>query len=472
MADSLAPRPPRAPGPPLLGSALAMASDPLGFLIEQHRRLGPIFRLRAGHLKLVVLAGEEANAFVHGQGAECFANREAWAPTLRELGAPNNFVGLDGEPHRLLRKTFAAHFSRRAAESQLPALIDLTLRAFAEHRPGDEIPFVAFSQALASRQVGTLLVGRVPSRSEHEAILRYTNAVVVNLSLRRLPRWAFRLSQGPALRRDRRIAFAFARALVEERIESGRDGEPNFVDAVAQASREHPELFAEGEVVSAGLLPFFAGVDTVGQTNVFILYELLRDPALLERVRAEVDSLFEAGPPGPQALRDAPDLNGAVTEAMRMHPVAFAMPRSAARDFSFAGFRVARGESVLVFTSACHFDPACFPDPERFDIDRHRPPRDEYRRPDVFAPWGRGPHQCLGAGFAGVQMSASIATLLYHCDLELTEPEREFPHLLRPSLSLGPEFRLRFRGWRRDPAVSSSSTSRHHDAPPGSGRSE
>lgn len=433
-----------------------MAADPLGFLIEQHRRLGPIFRVRAGHMKLVVMAGERANAFAHGEGADCLSNRETWAPTLRELGAPNNFVGLDGEAHRVLRKHFASHFSRKAAEARLPALVRLTLDAFAQHANGDEIPFVAFSQALASRQVGTLLVGRVPSRDEHEAILRYTNAVVVNLSLRRIPRWLFRLSQERQLRRDRRTSFAFARELVERRIEQGAGEPPDFVDAVRVASREHPALFAENELRSAGLLPFFAGVDTVGQTNVFILYELLRHPDLLERVRSEADRLFAAGLPHSHALREAQDLHGAVNEALRLHPVAFAMPRTAAQDFTFEGFRVDRGESVMLFTTACHFDPDYFPDPGRFDIDRHRPPRDEHRRPDVFAPWGRGPHQCLGAGLAGVQMAATLAAILHHCELELAEPEREFPHVLRPSLSLGPEFRIRFRGWRRDPRQTAS----------------
>jgi cytochrome P450 len=141
-----------------------------------------------------------------------------------------------------------------------------------------------------------------------------------------------------------------------------------------------------------------------------------------------------------------------VNEALRLHPVAFAMPRAAACDFTFGGFQVDRGESVMVFTSACHFDSGYFPEPERFEIERYRPPRDEHRRPDVFAPWGRGPHQCLGAGLAGVQMGATLATILHHCELELAEPEREFPHVLRPSLSLGPEFKIRFKGWRRDPA--------------------
>jgi hypothetical protein len=76
---------------------------------------------------------------------------------------------------------------------------------------------VAFSQALASRQVGSLLVGRVPSQSEHDAILRYTNAVVVNLSLRRLPRWTLHL-RGPRFWQDRRTRMAFARDLVEQQM--------------------------------------------------------------------------------------------------------------------------------------------------------------------------------------------------------------------------------------------------------------
>jgi cytochrome P450 len=444
-------RPPAAPGSLLLGSAMAMASDPLGFLLEQHRRLGPIFRVRAGHMRLVVMAGERANVFAHGEGAECLSNRETWAPTLCEFGAPNNFVGLDGEPHRLLRKEFAGHFSRRLAEGRLDELVGLTVDAFRERSPGDEISFVEFSQALASRQVGTLLVGRTPSRAEHDAILRYTNAVVVSLSLRRMPQWLFRISRGAQFRKDREVAFRFSRELIAQREREGFGESSNFIDATHLASREHPDLFAEGEVVSAGLLPFFAGVDTVGQTNVFILYELLRHPELLERARAEADRLFEAGRLDARALREAEDLNGAVNEALRLHPVAFAMPRTAARDFTFEGFGVARGESVMVFTSACHFDPDFFPEPECFDIDRYRPPRDEHRRPNVFAPWGRGPHQCLGAGLAGVQMGATLATILRHCVLELAEPKRAFPHVLQPSLSLGTEFRIRFNGWRHDP---------------------
>jgi cytochrome P450 len=199
------------------------------------------------------------------------------------------------------------------------------------------------------------------------------------------------------------------------------------------------------------MIPFFAGVDTVGQTIGFLIWEVLRDPALKERIRKEADELFANGALDARALRGASDIQGAVLESLRRYPVAFAMPRYAAADFTFQGHRVQKGQALLVFTTACHFQPEYFPEPERFDIDRFRPPRDEHRRPDVFAPFGRGPHQCLGAGFAMIQLTGMLATMMHHCELALPDPTREFRPVLRPSLSMGEAFSVRFDGWRNPP---------------------
>lgn len=447
MSAGVAPPPPRVRGLPLLGSALPLSRDPIGYLLEQYREHGPIFRFRAAHLDNVVLAGPEANDFLHDAGKHFFSNREVWAPTLAEFGAPNQFVGLDGPDHWKLRRRFGPQFSRPAGEAHVGDFIDATLDAFDEHAPGEEIPFVRFSQALVSRQVGTVLVGQAPSPDQHEAILRYTNDVVVNLSLRRMPRAYLKLL-GARFRHDRATAHSFSEELVRRHLALPERDE-NFIDAVVQAAADYPELFGEGDIRASGLLPFFAGVDTVGQTLGFALYEILRQPELLERLRKEIDALFAAGRPSAEALRGARDLFGAVMETLRLYPVALGMPRTAAADFEFAGHRVEQGQSLLVFTTACHFLPEHFPEPERFDIERYREPRNEHKRPNLFAPFGRGPHLCLGAGLAGVQLAATIGAILHHCDLELPDPGRAFRPVLRPSLSLGPKFRLRWNGWRR-----------------------
>jgi cytochrome P450 len=241
--------------------------------------------------------------------------------------------------------------------------------------------------------------------------------------------------------------MAFGDRIVRDHL-TDTERPPNFIDAVVSASEAHSGLFDESEVRVNGMLPFFAGVDTVGQTIGFLVYEVLRSPELRERIRVEADALFASGSIDARALRHSPDIQGAVLEALRRYPVAFAMPRHAAAPFEFQGHRVDSGQPLLVFTSACHFLPEHFPEPERFDIDRYREPRNEHARPNVFAPFGRGPHQCLGAAFAQIQLATMLATMLHHCDLALPDPGRRFEPVLRPSLSMGEAFRVRFDGWR------------------------
>jgi cytochrome P450 len=443
------PAPPRVRGLPLLGSALELFRDPIRFLLAQHRRYGPVFRLGALHLDYVVLCGREANEFVHDRGKECFSSKKFWRPFLREIEAPNSIVASDGEDHAALRRLLAPQMSKRAAEEGIAELVRISRESFQRYDPGAVIRFVPAAQRLVSRQVGYLLTGRVPTAEEHTAILAYLNAVSVNLSLRRLPR-AVLVFGGRRLRQAKRTTFAVADDVMAQADRTGGDGS-RFVADIRTAAAALPHLFTPGDVRAAGILPFFAGVDTVGQTLAFALWEVLRRPDLLARLRGEVDPIFEKDGLGREALRSMGCLQGAVLETLRLHPTAFGVSRTATRDFSFAGRRVKRGQDILVFTTACHFLPEYFPAPETFDVDRHRAPRNEQLDPNVFAPFGRGPHACLGASFSLVQLATTLATLLHHYDFELVEPERDYETVLSPTPSLGDAFTVRFAGVRRSP---------------------
>ena len=74
---------------------------------------------------------------------------------------------------------------------------------------------------------------------------------------------------------------------------------------------------------------------------------------------------------------------------------------------------------VFAATSVPHYLPECFPVPDRFDIERYTEARAEHRQPYAYAPFGLGPHRCLGNGFAEVQILATVATILRDVDLEL-----------------------------------------------------
>ena len=108
---------------------------------------------------------------------------------------------------------------------------------------------------------------------------------------------------------------------------------------------------------------------------------------------------------------------------------------------------------MIVATTVPHHLSECFPEPDRFDIDRYLPERREHRRPGVFAPFGVGPHVCLGAGFAEVAILATMATIVREVDLILDPPSYRLriDQIPTPHPDVGFRFRVTAR---RSPAPS------------------
>jgi cytochrome P450 len=87
--------------------------------------------------------------------------------------------------------------------------------------------------------------------------------------------------------------------------------------------------------------------------------------------------------------------------------------RTATRDTELAGTPIRAGEKVVVYHVSAHYDERAFPDPFRFDVGRE---------PNDHLAFGQGPHLCLGAHFARLQMRAFFAEFLRLPPVELAAP--------------------------------------------------
>ncbi|NYH77770.1 cytochrome P450 [Actinopolyspora biskrensis] len=126
---------------------------------------------------------------------------------------------------------------------------------------------------------------------------------------------------------------------------------------------------------------------------------------------------FAENPAQRRALLDDPGLLGsAVEETLRYHPPVLSFRRTATTDVELAGVPVREGEKVVVFHCSAHFDPRKFPRPHEFDIRRD---------PNEHLAFGDGPHVCLGAHFARLQLRVFYGEALWRMsDLELSGPAR------------------------------------------------
>ena len=164
-------------------------------------------------------------------------------------------------------------------------------------------------------------------------------------------------------------------------------------------------------------------------------------------MRGEVDTMYEHGPPTPAALRKLDITHRIALETLRMYPVVPALPRIVSNSFEFGGYQVPAGAQVLLGTTVSHHLPECFPDPERFDIERYAGSEKQHRQPGAFAPFGVGRHRCLGSGFAEVQIALTLATIVRETELVLDRPERPLKIKLTPAPH--PHTSVRFRLLRR-----------------------
>jgi pentalenolactone synthase len=106
-----------------------------------------------------------------------------------------------------------------------------------------------------------------------------------------------------------------------------------------------------------------------------------------------------------QALRDDPGLIPAAVEEILRAPgkVGGGTPRYARCDLQISGVTVRAGDLVLLHTSAANHDAGAFPDPDQFDISRQAA---------SHLAFGYGPHYCIGAPLARIELQAVFSQLI------------------------------------------------------------
>ncbi|MFC8278104.1 cytochrome P450 [Streptomyces sp. NPDC057271] len=139
------------------------------------------------------------------------------------------------------------------------------------------------------------------------------------------------------------------------------------------------------------------------------------------------DTVRSAAPGGLLALAGHPDerrrlwsgetgVERAVDELLRWHPPVLSFRRTATHDTELAGRPIAAGDKVVVFHASANHDERVFTDPHRLDLDR---------TPNPHVSFGEGPHVCLGAHFARLQLRVLHEEVRDTLDdLVLTAPPR------------------------------------------------
>jgi cholest-4-en-3-one 26-monooxygenase len=188
--------------------------------------------------------------------------------------------------------------------------------------------------------------------------------------------------------------YAYAHDLAARRRESPRD---DIVSILLRAEVEDHTL-SELELDMFFLLLSVAGNETTRNGIAHGMLALIEHPGERQRL-IDDPSLIAPG----------------VEEMLRWGTPVMHFRRTAACDTSIGGHPVAEGDKVVIWYISANRDDAVFADPYRFDVSRDPNPHVSFG--------GGGPHFCLGANLARMEMNIMFAELLRRLpDMELAGP--------------------------------------------------
>jgi cytochrome P450 len=172
---------------------------------------------------------------------------------------------------------------------------------------------------------------------------------------------------------------------------------PGLISAMVQAEQMGDRLNEE-ELLATAFLLLLAGHETT-----------------VHLIGCSVLALIESPTDKDKLLGDWRLVNSTVEEVLRyMSPVEFAKPRLASQDVERHGQQIGRGDFVIGMLAAANHDPAHFPDPHRFDIQRH---------PNAHLSFGTGIHVCLGLKLARAEAQIALQQLFSRFpNMELSVP--------------------------------------------------
>jgi cytochrome P450 len=438
------PRGPR--GHVLLGSGPALARDQIGFYTACVRDYGDLVPLRLGPRRALLVAHPDAIEQVLVARSRDFVKSPGVRLLSRLLG--EGLLLSEGDTWLRQRRLVQPAFHRQRLAGYGEVMPVYAEGHVAGWRDGDvrdaHAEMMTLTQAIVAK---TLFDAEVADESYEigrasHVLARDFSARLGSLLQQLLPSWLPTPANLRARRAIRRLDEVVYRMIAARR-RSGEDRGDLLSILLDAQDADDGSRMTDRQVRDEVMTLFMAGHETTAVALSWTWYLLAQHPEAEARLAAELHAVLGDRPP---TLADLPQLRyteAIVTEAMRLYPPAYAMGRQAARPTEVAGHPVEPGVIVILPTWVVQRDRRWFEDPEAF-----RPERwagDRARRLPRFAyfPFGGGPRQCIGSGFAMMEAVLILATIARRFRLALEPGQRIVPTAyvtVRPEP--GPRMRL------------------------------
>jgi cytochrome P450 len=407
---------PFAPGPkPTLPwtNLLRLRKDALGFLSFLHGTYGDVVRYRMGprHFHLVNHPDLNREVLVVQEKKV----RKGIGLQRAKVLLGEGLLTSEGEAHLQHRRMMQPAFHHRKIATYADLMVRHTMDLRQRLGAGEVLDLNAEMTGLTLAIVAEALFGadlRAESGELGEAlttVIGSFNALTNPFAgvMMRLPLPSTRRIEG-AIERLNRTIFR----VIENRRKAGEEA-PDLLSMLLHAQDDEgaKEKFTDAQVRDETMTLFLAGHETTANALTWTWHLLALNPEAEARFHAELDAVLGGRAPG---FEDVPKLKmteAVFAESMRLLPPVWGFGREVLEELELGGCRIEPGDLIILSPWVMHRDARWWPEPLRFDLDRHLGDAKAGRNKFTYFPFSHGPRNCIGEPFAWMEGILLLATL-------------------------------------------------------------
>ncbi len=428
--------PPSLPGTLFGGNLREFRQDMLAFYVRTAHTCGDVSSLRLGPRRIYLIAHPDLIEEVLVHQAKHF--RKHYVVRMNRLLLGKGLLTSDGDFWLRQRRLSQPAFHRDRVASYGSIMVEFTQRMLAEWQPGSVHNVHADMTQLTLEIIAKTLFDadvRTDAREAGAALhAAQENFLARFQSLLPMPEWV-PTPGNLRLRRAMRKLDGLIYRFIEER-RASKEEKNDLLSLLLRACDEDGSQMTDEQLRDEAMTLFLAGHDTTALTLSWLLYVLAQNPAIDVRLHDEVREVLGDRPPTVADLTRLRYADKVVKETMRLYPAAYAFGREALTDLELGGYRIGRGQTVLLSQWVTQRDPRFWDHAEVFDPDRWDSERTVNLPRYAYFPFGGGPRICIGNHFSTIEALLLLTSIVQRFRFERMDSEPVRP---APSLTLRPE---------------------------------
>lgn len=242
----------------------------------------------------------------------------------------------------------------------------------------------------------------------------------------------------------------------------------DFFQALMEDKNSHPNNLEWGEIVAEVSIMLNAGSVTTAIAITNVVFQLLKNPECLHKVRAELDAVlddeeldeqdnnlndcdssacYEDGVIPYDRVKHLPYLRACLDESLRLYPptVHGLLRSTPPSGMTIVDDFIPGGVSVMMSPLTAHHNPLIFPDADRYVPERWLGDSGKSLQP-YFLAFSAGARGCIGRNISYLEQTVALSTLLRRYEFALKSPDWEIERLETLNWILG---EMPIKVWRR-----------------------